>query len=173
MTILEDLQKSSWSVSEEHGFHDAQINLDPKVLATYLKLFLTIGELCEAGEETRAGHGFTEIYYEFDIYGTKKPEHMIISDSPYMVLQGAQPLWFTELTPALIAAQEIFGLDADEVMAQKKIAFGKPAGFPIELADALIRLCDLAEDVGVSLSEACRIKEAYNRTREFMHGKTA
>lgn len=50
---------------------------------------------------------------------------------------------------------------------------GKPQGFPIELADALIRLCDLAESCGVDLTEAVEAKEAYNRTRAYLHGKTA
>lgn len=50
---------------------------------------------------------------------------------------------------------------------------GKPEGFQFELADALIRLLDLAEWCGISMADAVEKKDAYNRTRPFMHGKLA
>lgn len=56
---------------------------------------------------------------------------------------------------------------------EPQVVHGKPAGFGIELADALIRLCDLAEEAGVDLQNMAELKEAYNKTRPFMHGKTA
>jgi hypothetical protein len=46
----------------------------------------------------------------------------------------------------------------------------KPEGFGIELADTLIRICDLAERLGIDLPELVLIKMAYNRTRSMMHG---
>lgn len=48
----------------------------------------------------------------------------------------------------------------------------KPEGVPIELADVVIRVFNLAEAEGIDLSEAINLKMAYNRTRERMHGKT-
>lgn len=46
----------------------------------------------------------------------------------------------------------------------------KPVGFPIELADAIIRIADTAEHYGINLEEALRLKMAYNRTRPYRHG---
>lgn len=46
----------------------------------------------------------------------------------------------------------------------------KPAGFPIELADTMIRIADLAEKLGIDLTEAIRMKTEYNRTRPYRHG---
>ena len=47
---------------------------------------------------------------------------------------------------------------------------GKPEGLPIELADAVIRICDMAEGLGIDLENAIVAKHAYNRTRPHRHG---
>jgi hypothetical protein len=169
MTTLDQLQLDSWQVSEAHGFHAAQLALEPQTLATYLKLFLIVGELAEAGEELRAGHKPADVYYTYDLTGEQGGSGKVISDKPYMVIKGVQPIWFDDLAPALGQAMEIYGAE----MGSKNVLFGKPEGFGIELADALIRLADLAEDVNISLDQMKHIKESYNKTREFMHGKTA
>lgn len=50
---------------------------------------------------------------------------------------------------------------------------GKPEGLPAELADAVIRICDLAGWLGIDLGEAIRLKHAYNETRPYRHGGKA
>lgn len=47
---------------------------------------------------------------------------------------------------------------------------GKPEGIPIELADAFIRLADLAVIYGIDLPKAIEIKQEFNRTRPYRHG---
>lgn len=47
---------------------------------------------------------------------------------------------------------------------------GKPEGYPIELADAVIRLFDLAEADGIDLYEVIMIKHRFNETRPRRHG---
>lgn len=47
----------------------------------------------------------------------------------------------------------------------------KPEGFPVELADVMIRLMDLAERMGIDLAEMINIKMAYNATRPYRHGR--
>lgn len=47
---------------------------------------------------------------------------------------------------------------------------GKPEGVPVELADAIIRIMDLAEALNIDLETAVCMKQDYNRTRPFRHG---
>ena len=47
---------------------------------------------------------------------------------------------------------------------------GKPCGFPIEVADVMIRLFDLAGYLQIDLEGAVDEKIAYNETRPHRHG---
>jgi NTP pyrophosphatase (non-canonical NTP hydrolase) len=47
---------------------------------------------------------------------------------------------------------------------------GKPDGFSIELADAVIRILDLCESLGIDLERCIQIKHEYNKTRPYRHG---
>jgi hypothetical protein len=47
----------------------------------------------------------------------------------------------------------------------------KPVGFPIEVADALIRTLDLVGGLGIDIEAAVREKMDFNATRPHMHGK--
>lgn len=47
---------------------------------------------------------------------------------------------------------------------------GKPEGFGVELADACIRIFDLAGRYGINLSDCLKQKMAYNSTRAHKHG---
>ena len=46
----------------------------------------------------------------------------------------------------------------------------KPEGIGTELADVIIRICDLSEFYGIDLETAIREKLAYNETRPYKHG---
>jgi NTP pyrophosphatase (non-canonical NTP hydrolase) len=46
----------------------------------------------------------------------------------------------------------------------------KPCGIPFELADVVIRICDMCGNLGIDLEQAIELKMAYNRTRSWKHG---
>lgn len=47
---------------------------------------------------------------------------------------------------------------------------GKIEGFGVELADAIIRILDLCEHLGIDMEALLLEKNAYNRTRPYRHG---
>lgn len=70
----------------------------------------------------------------------------------------------TELSEALEAYRD--GFDPGFIVH----VGGKPEGVDIELADVVIRVADMAEELGIDLETAIKVKLAYNRTREHKHG---
>jgi len=48
--------------------------------------------------------------------------------------------------------------------------YGKPEGVAAELADAIIRIGDLATQYGIDLTLAVTKKMAHNEGREYLHG---
>ncbi len=48
---------------------------------------------------------------------------------------------------------------------------GKPEGLPSELADVIIRVCDMAEHLEIDLMTAVKVKMAFNKTRPHKHGR--
>lgn len=47
---------------------------------------------------------------------------------------------------------------------------GKPEGFPVEIADVVIRCLDMADAIGIDLARVIRMKHIFNKTRPFRHG---
>lgn len=104
---------------------------------------MTIAELCKAAHDAAVANGF------YDIDTTI--EHRIA-------------LVHSELSEAV-----------EEVRRGNVGIFWKtdehPFGFSVELADAMIRIADLAGALGIDLESCIKAKMAYNLTREYRHGK--
>lgn len=47
----------------------------------------------------------------------------------------------------------------------------KPEGFPVEIADTIIRLLQLCHSLGIDIAQAVALKAKYNNTRGQKHGK--
>lgn len=71
--------------------------------------------------------------------------------------------------PKEVATARIVPAGGDVVHGQ----ITKPEGFPIELADIVIRCFDLSAAMGIDLARAIEIKHRYNETRGYRHGGKA
>ena len=110
-------------------------------LAVTEKLALIHEEVSEALGEIRDGHAPTETYYTRTTKGS----------TGEVVTRFSEQKW-----------------DTDGVGT---IPMRKPEGFGIELADAMIRIADLAYLTGIDLGARVIEKAAYNATRPHKHGR--
>lgn len=103
---------------------------------------MTINELVSRAHENAVRHGFWDKPPEF---GT------------------AIALIHSELSEALEEHRE--GKNAYYVEN------GKPEGYAVELADAVIRIADLCGYMGIDLESVISEKMKYNESRPYRHGK--
>jgi NTP pyrophosphatase (non-canonical NTP hydrolase) len=106
---------------------------------------MTINELSEAAHQLAKEKGW---------YDTERSFPELIA------------LCHSELSEALESYRN--GYELDEVWTESP--FSKPEGVPIELADLIIRVCDLAGFYGIDLDAAIAAKMTYNATRPYRHG---
>ena len=108
---------------------------------------MTITDLIREAHETAANKGF----WDTGIDGRDLPQkHMLIVE---------------EVAEANAEIRE--GRSLLEVWYEGE----KPCGYGIELADIIIRVCDLAGAFGIPLEGLIRAKMDYNKTRPYRHGK--
>jgi hypothetical protein len=74
------------------------------------------------------------------------------------------------VTKVAKAMEELRDLSRD--VKKTYVVDGKPEGFGTELADAVIRIAELAEHLGIDLTSMVRMKMRYNEGRPKKHGKT-
>jgi NTP pyrophosphatase (non-canonical NTP hydrolase) len=104
---------------------------------------ITLSELCRDAHERAARKGFYD---------------------PPPSIESRLCLIHSEVSEALEAYR-------DDAMQTTLSPSGKPEGFPSELADIVIRVCDFAGHLGIDLENEVRIKSAYNETRPPKHGR--
>lgn len=161
-TGLRALVEASGENSRDHGFHEdwpltpAPFCSDKEASdydvqlrrAIAEKLALVHEEVSEALGEIRSGRDPLEVYYvdHKGLIGEKGREY------ESQVYDGMGTIAGVEGAPLL-----------------------KPEGFPVEVADAIIRLADLIylvnDQTGDQLAQATEVKALYNSTRPYKHGR--
>lgn len=87
----------------------------------------------------------------------------------------------TSMTEHLVTKTALIGSEVAEAIEELRKGHGpnevyegengKPEGFPVELADVVIRAVDLAYTLEIDLEQIIHDKLAFNKTRERLHGK--
>lgn len=122
------------------------------------RLALVHSEVTEALEEIRAGHAPDEIYYGQSVTVPVETLRVVLAAAESNAARDKNdPTW-----DAWWTCREAI---------QKSEA--KPEGYPVELADAMIRILDEFDRYGMDAESVIRLKMDYNTTRSFRHGGKA
>jgi hypothetical protein len=149
----------------EHGFWGSDGGggaLAPRSFGDLIALVHT--EVSEAYTEWRHGHALDEIHYT---YTAAQPGQQATARSlrgKTYVYVGHEE-WTTE--------DPMDSSDWVELAPETAARLGydcEPEGVPIELADIILRVLDIAGGKGIDIEGALRIKAAYNAHRPFLHG---
>jgi NTP pyrophosphatase (non-canonical NTP hydrolase) len=151
---ISKLQEASGTNSRDHGFHEdwpvrQPVDYEPHEEAYYQRqLGLAITEkLALIHEEVSEALGEIRSGHDpLHVYYRHKRTGTVVAEQHYEPGDWADPK--SRLVPCY-----------------------KPEGFMIELADAAIRIADLAFLVGGDLEAAIKEKAEYNRTRPYKHGR--
>lgn len=95
----------------------------------------------------------------------------IAAEHGFVTTEANIPEKLMLITSELAEALEEYRGDVHGIRAIYASAGGKPEGFAVELADALIRIVELAEALQLPLITAIKVKQEYNEQRPMLHNK--
>lgn len=145
---LPAMQAEIGQTNTEKGFRDLPTTVGDR-------LALIHSEVSEALEEIRAGHAPEHVYYGENVTVPTAALKIILEAVHYMPKTSDWP-----------------GLDVAVEEVAKAVAKveGKPEGYPVELADAAIRIIDEFDRLGLDAETVIRMKMEFNAGRPFLHG---
>lgn len=125
---------------------------------------MLVRDLQQRAFATAEAHGFWD-----DWHALGDSEHR--DRGLRLVVNEKLALIHSELSEALEEVRDA-GDDFDRLRGIRyRESDGKPEGFAVELADAIVRIGDLADALGVDLTRALEEKMAFNETRPHKHGR--
>jgi NTP pyrophosphatase (non-canonical NTP hydrolase) len=154
--------------------HDRNIRLgfyDPILVRDLDGMLMNVvGELAEAQEEWRKGRGPNETYFMVNVHAGD--ESLRVRHEPNTGrLQVRNYDWDYSHGDRNQDEPEWLDLTPERLRTMPNmIRHCKPEGIPSELADAIIRILDIAAFHGIDIAHAVADKMAYNETRPYRHG---
>lgn len=150
MKSINDWVNEAWKVADDHGFHDADIDIRPALwFARQHAQISTLWEMHRNGKMVAKNIATTAI-----IASTPQNWHSV-------------PLWLVNLHTELSELWEAYERGALNQLCDK--------GIPLtcgeeEMADMFLRLVDAAGRAGIDLERAVEVKHEYNKTRPWRNG---
>ena len=139
---------------------------------------MRINEMVEQVHQTAREKGWWNACAKRFLHATKVPYELVEEDVKKLVPEKLC-LIHSEISEALedyrndemaIVYENAKGVRVKAPLGEAHDLGYKPCGFPSELADAVIRIADLAGALGIDLEAAIVQKMSYNRQRPFRHG---
>jgi len=125
---------------------------------------LGIEELCAISSQIALEHGWKN---DFPTQSLLTVTEIAEAVEEFRDHRGLNEIWYSHTVKSNNGKTKTIS----EVSADTPGA--KPEGIPVELGDAIIRICDWCGQNAIDLLTAIRIKVEYNRTRPFRHGGKA
>jgi hypothetical protein len=189
VNVLAEIQRRAWQTSEDHGFHEAQRNLDPRsvlviiaALRVHEAISRIIGKMRDVTPE-EADAGRYELLLEDLLHvGLRSDRTVPLTTAIEQSVLVKLLLIHEEVSEATECAFEhLAGPTGDPVLDLSYLGDlavvetnpdkpGKPEGFPSELADIKVRVNDCMESCGIDPAVELD-KMDYNDTRERLHGR--
>lgn len=123
------------------------------------RLLLTVGEIIEAQNELRSGHTMPEVYYAAELGWWCKAHHDVFCQELDCISHPVCRVTSEGESPVEIEGGK-----------WERYELSKPEGFGVEIADAIMRLADIAFCNGIDLQRCLDEKQAYNAQRPLHHG---
>jgi NTP pyrophosphatase (non-canonical NTP hydrolase) len=123
---------------------------------------MTIRNLIKDSKENANRHGWSVIWK----YQEGEPHRAEVMDVP-----TALALCHSELSEALEEWRDNKRFITQDLKISQKGEELVPKGFPIEIADLLIRVFHLCGDLGIDIEAALRMKMEKNESRPYHHGR--
>lgn len=120
------------------------------------KLLMAVSEICEAQGELRDGWEITSLHLSAQTGFWCKAHHSVSCEEcgRKSASRGPQPITSKPMIPEEWERYEL----------------SKPEGIGIEIADAIMRLADIAYATGIDLQKCIDIKMEFNAQRPMLHG---
>lgn len=153
---LQQIFQAAWDQSEKSGWHEK------------FTLLREVVSFLRGGQHTKLEALVEEEIRKQKIRVYMEKLALIHSETSEAVEALRNPNWETDKTYYLAGDSDVY-VEGSKLSIEDRSRL-KPEGVASELADIVIRVGDLAVEMGIDLPTAIALKMAYNATRSFRHG---
>lgn len=186
LNTVAEVQRRIWQTSEDHGFHEAQLNIHPGAVTVILyalwihrQISNIVGDMRDVRPQEADEGAYMDLVERLANVVSEVDVDMIDTTPEQQSILSKLVLLHEEVTEAFecvmeeIANPDPLGADFLDGLARVKVnpeKPGKPEGFGSEIWDVIIRSFDALESTAIS-PDVGFDKMDYNDGRPHLHGR--